>query len=208
MKKINNGFADQYLLDRSGNVYDTKSERWMIRDRNNYKLLDQAGKRKSISQKRLYELVYDQPFCIDEIEVWEGEVFKEIPYTEGKYYCSNLGRIKSYEGYTAKILKPSETKKGYLRVQIKQEGKLINKFVHSLVASVWLDKPASLDLEIHHTDFNKKNNRSDNLQYLTKIQHIQKHKERNKPEEDGKRDQNSTEPEDPTDTQRANKQTK
>ena len=89
-------------------------------------------------------------------------------------------------------MNPTETKKGYLRVQIKQEGRVINKFVHSLVASVWLGKPDDLDMEIHHIDLDKKNNRAENLQYLTKAQHKQKHLERKDQQNGEQHDQDST----------------
>ena len=193
MKQVNNGFAEQYYIDRKGYVYNAKTDKWVQKDRKNYKIHDKNGALKSISQKKLYELVYNDPFCTDDIDLLEGEEFKVIPNTDNRYFCSNLGRIKSYERYKAKIMNPTETKKGYLRVQIKQEGRVINKFVHSLVASVWLGKPDDLDMEIHHIDLDKKNNRAENLQYLTRTQHAQKHLERKDQQNNGEQyDQDST----------------
>ncbi|MBQ6936418.1 MAG: hypothetical protein IJN49_07695 [Clostridia bacterium] len=34
----------------------------------------------------------------------KGEVWKEVEGTEGRYYVSNCGRVKSLCGYTAKLL--------------------------------------------------------------------------------------------------------
>lgn len=59
-------------------------------------LLDTAGKRKKISLKRLYRLVFEKPFCIDDIENLQGEEWKIIDNSNGEYMISNYGRIKSF----------------------------------------------------------------------------------------------------------------
>ena len=68
MKQVNNGFAEYYYIDQQGNVYNAKTEKWLAKDRKNYKIYDQQGKLRSVSQKKLYEMVYDEPFCIDAID--------------------------------------------------------------------------------------------------------------------------------------------
>lgn len=45
-------------------------------------------------------------FCIDEIENLSGEEWKPIENTDNKYFISNYGRVKSYCGYNAIVLKP------------------------------------------------------------------------------------------------------
>ena len=55
-------------------------------------------------------------------------------------------------------------------------GKKYNKFVHSLVASAWLKEPKSLEYDIHHKDFNWGNWSLDNLEMLTRAEHIKRHK--------------------------------
>ena len=178
MKQINNGFSSCYWLDEQGNVFNDSIDRYLKRDKNSYNLRRIDGTIRSVSIKELYKLVYNKVYCRDNIKLLSGEIFKEIRGTEGNYFVSNKGRVKSYIGYNAKILKPSLTKKGYYRLQILQEGQRLNKLIHSLVASEWLPEATGIDLEIHHKDFCKTNNSVDNLELLTKAQHIKKHKER------------------------------
>ena len=85
-------------------------------------------------------------------------------------------------GNHAIILKPHITKKGYERLQLYIDGKKYNKFIHCLVASAWLNPPQSIDVEVHHKDFNSLNNIASNLEYLSKIQHHKIHEERRKTE--------------------------
>lgn len=51
-------------------------------------------------------MVYNKEFCIDNIENLKDEEWKPIIETDGLYFVSNKGRIKSYHDYKAKILKP------------------------------------------------------------------------------------------------------
>lgn len=178
MKQIKNGFKESYYLMPDGRVYNQEKDKYLKADKYKYHLKTAAGTDKTVSIKTLYRLVYHKNYCKDTIELLPGEEFKEIEGTEGLYLISNLGRVKSLIGYEAAILKPSMTKKGYLRLQIIQEGYRINKLLHCLVAAAWLDKPKSLEVEIHHKDFDKLNNAAANLEYLTKVQHIKKHQER------------------------------
>ena len=145
-----------------------------------YKLKNNEGKYKSITLKEIYKRLFNKVFCKDNIELLDNEVFKEIKDSCGNYEVSNLGRIKSKVGNHAIILKPYITKCGYERLQLYIEGKRYNKYVHSLVASTWLDPPQSLEYEIHHKDFNSLNNNVSNLEYLSRIQHYKKHEERKK----------------------------
>ena len=99
-------------------------------------------------------------YCKDETEKIEGEVWKEISNTNGFYFVSNEGRVKSLKGYSAKILKADTNNRGYLRVQL--NGK--KYFIHRLVAKVFVenDNPKE-NVEVHHKDGNRKNNKANNL---------------------------------------------
>ncbi len=174
------GLADYYYLDND-KIYNANKKGYVkeVSDYR-YKLRDNEGIYKSITLKEIYRRLYNKVFCIDNIELLPNEEFKEIKDTNGNYEASNLGRIKSKSGNYAIILKPYITKKGYKRLQLFIEGKKYNRFVHSLVASTWLEEPKSLEYEIHHKDFNSLNNSADNLEYISKIQHYKKHEEKRK----------------------------
>lgn len=81
----------------------------------------------------MYKLVYNKVFCIDNIKNFEGEEWKLIEATNGNYYCSNLGRIKSYCSYSAVLLKPFNNKANYQKVRIRQYGISSNQFVHRII---------------------------------------------------------------------------
>lgn len=178
MKKIENGFASYYWLDTDGKVFNEKTNKQLRIYKNSYKLVTEDGTIKSISIKKLYYLVYNKVFVKDEIKDLQGEIWKEIPDTDGKFYCSNKGRVKSYCDYNAKILKPTITPKGYARLQIIKFGKVLNKFVHTLVLETFKGQPPKQDMEIHHKDLNKLNNCLENIEYLTIKEHVKIH---NKP---------------------------
>ena len=107
MKQIKNGFCDYYFLTEDGT-------------------------RKKISLRTLYFIVFNKPYCKDNIISINGEVWKEIDNTNGLYFVSNMGRIKSYNGYEAILLKPCKTKNGYYRLDIIQYGERVSKLVHRL----------------------------------------------------------------------------
>lgn len=179
MQKIKNGYCEYYYLTKDGRVYNEVTDEYKEPNKENRLLIKKEdGTTKKISLKVLYKLVYNKPYCIDDIEDIEGEEWKEIDNTDGMYFVSNMGRIKSYKGYHAIILKPTKTKKGYCRVDIIQDGERVSKFIHRLVANSFLPAPEKIDVEIHHKDSQKDNNFYKNLEYLTKAEHRKKHRER------------------------------
>lgn len=172
------GFADCYYLDVD-KIYNAKRKIYMKEvSEYRYKIMTKEGKKKSVTIKEIYRRLYNKVFCVDDIKRLDGEEFREIEGTEGNYLVSNYGRVISYFSNHAIILKPTITPKGYERLQIIIEGRKYNKFVHRLVAEAWLGNPKSLEQEIHHKDFNQRNNKSDNLEYLDKNEHVKKHIER------------------------------
>lgn len=172
------GFKDCYYLDVD-KIYNTNIKQYMKEvGEYRYRILTKEGKSKSITIKEIYKRLFNKVFCIDNIERLEGEEFREISDTDGNYYVSNYGRVISYNSNHAILLKPTVTEKGYERLQIIIKGRRYNKFVHCLVAAAWLGQPQSLEQEIHHIDFNTRNNHCSNLEYLYKHEHIKKHLER------------------------------
>ena len=105
------------------------------------------------------------------------EVWKDIDNFEGLYQVSNLGKVRSLDRiknqfngyyysnrlYKGKILKPSISKKGYLRVVLQANGIKKNCCIHRLVAETFIPNTDNLPI-INHKDENKLNNQVDNLE--------------------------------------------
>lgn len=178
MKQINNNFAEYYYLTRQGEVIDIRTNKIIKPHQYKYRLKTVDNERKSINLKPLYKLVYNENFCIDNIEDLQGEEWREVEDTQGLYYVSSYGRIKSLYNYEAIILNPTINKKGYARVDIYCNGVRSSKLLHVLVAAAFLDKPKDLLQQIHHKDFDKLNSCANNLCYLSVSEHKKIHRER------------------------------
>jgi hypothetical protein len=100
------------------------------------------------------------------------EEWREIPGTEGKYLLSNYGRIKSFhfkkEGQLVKFYKM----KNYLAVSLQKV--TYSKYVHKLVAWVWLEKPSEMHVHVMHIDGNIRNNYYKNLQWITREESLKR----------------------------------
>lgn len=107
------------------------------------------------------------------------EVWKDIPFNSS-YMVSNMGNVYSKGRYvdgklgskryiTGRLLKPYESKDGYLKVDISRNVHL----VHRLVAMVFIENSLGKK-EVNHKDRNRQNNCVDNLEWVT-LQENQKH---------------------------------
>lgn len=172
-------FKKCYYLCENGTIYNSDTDTIIKPDkRHNFILSTEAGERKSISLRKLYRELYNKEYCIDNIQDLEGEQWKEVIDTKGKYFVSNKGRIKSLQQYKAMILNPYVNQGKYLRVDISIDGSRTSVLVHKLVAAAFLPLPNRIDMQIHHKDLNKNNNAADNLEWLTAADHRKKHNER------------------------------
>ena len=175
IKQINNGFADYYYLLEDGRVYNKDNDTYLNKNKNSYKLKTVNGKFETINLKKLYLLVFDKVFCIDNIDNLDCEEWRMIPETQGNYYCSNRGRIKSYVGYNAILLNPYKTKDGYLRVSLYFNKKRKDLLLHRIVAMCFLPAPPRIDYQLHHIDFNPSNCELSNIVWVSPEAHQNYH---------------------------------
>jgi len=96
------------------------------------------------------------------------------------YKVSNKGRVYSF--ISDKMMKPYKTKKGYLRLNLKNDkGGYSKKLVHILVAKEFLLDPPNEDYQINHKNLDKEDNRISNLEWVTCKENVN-HKIDNDPE--------------------------
>ena len=166
------GFNERYLLNIDGTITDIKKGETKRRDkRNSFYLLNNQNKYVRISLKSLYKQVYNKEYSNDSIQNINGEIWEEIPNTNGKYFISTCGRVKSYCGYTARILSPL-IQNGYCYVQIGNK----KHRIHRIVASVFIpnDNPKEKNT-VHHINRNTQDNNINNLMWLSLIDNIQQY---------------------------------
>ena len=95
-------------------------------------------------------------------------------YNGTQYDVSNYGRVRSnhYGGRNEqRLLKLSKTEKGYVRCMIYEDGRLVQKKVHRMVAEMFLDRVEGKD-EVNHKDGNKLNNHVDNLEWCNRKENM------------------------------------
>lgn len=102
------------------------------------------------------------------------EGFKEIPGYAGKYFINEQGQVWSL--FKARILTQHlDGQKRYFQSLMMVPGRKtgIPRYIHKLVASVWLDPPPGEigakrgQYCLNHKDGNKLNNHVDNLEWVT-----------------------------------------
>ena len=96
------------------------------------------------------------------------EIYKAIKNFENDYFISNLGNVKSKKLSNEKILKPTKNSNGYYIISLSKNGIVLKRKIHQLVAEAFLNhKPNGMKKVINHKDFDKLNNKVDNLEIIT-----------------------------------------
>lgn len=96
------------------------------------------------------------------------EIWKDVVGYEGNYLVSNLGRIKSIifaKNGKEQILKPLHGK-SYDLVRLSKNKIQKTERIHRLVAEAFIPNPNNLPV-VNHINMNKRDNRSDNLEWCT-----------------------------------------
>ena len=100
------------------------------------------------------------------------ETWKEITWTNGRYYVSDEGRVMSKNGMKKKpvsddgVLKPVHHPAGYLKVNLFVNRKYYTCLVHNLVMAAFVGDSEGRD--INHKNGIKTDNRLCNLEYCTR----------------------------------------
>jgi len=95
------------------------------------------------------------------------EIWKKIDGFGGKYWVSNLGRVKKVTGDIEKIYSISSKTKGYTTIRL--DYKIYS--LHRIVAKSFINNPDNKS-EVNHKDGNKKNNCSDNLEWVSHYENL------------------------------------
>ena len=105
---------------------------------------------------------------MDTIPNLPQEQWRPIQGYKGKYLVSNLGRIKSLKHLKARILHTFINNKGYERVCLSKDGEAHHFLVSRLVAEAFCPNPDPDNATtVDHIDHDTRNNRADNLRWLS-----------------------------------------
>lgn len=141
------GYKGEYCITDQGLIIDTaNNSQLQLNKKWQYRLTTKDGKAVYRAVKTLYRQAFNMEYAVDTIEDLAGERWAQID-SRGKYYISTHGRVKSYQGRYAKLLKPYTNQHGYLRVDI-NAGHRRTYLVHQLVALAFIpnDNPWSSTL--------------------------------------------------------------
>lgn len=99
----------------------------------------------------------------------QDEEWRYIPNSNERYMVSNYGRVKSfmYHREDGIVLRPCKMG-NFLALKISVDGKMVNWYIHKLVATVFVAKEKEWHNYVIHIDLNYKNNQASNLKWVTK----------------------------------------
>lgn len=97
-------------------------------------------------------------------EKWERIDFPEFD-NQIHYEISNYGRIKSFQNTQEGVLIQGSLIQGYQSLNVRFQNKSVNHYLHKLVAKYFCQQNNPKDTFVIHLDYNKLDNRADNLQW-------------------------------------------
>ena len=113
----------------------------------------------------------------------KDEIWKSVKGYENYYEISNYGNFRSIDRTIVrsdgviqlrrgKMITPIANQDGYLQAKLCRDGNSHTIRIHRLVAEAFIPNPNNLP-EINHKDCNRKNNRVDNLEWISHIDNVQ-----------------------------------
>ena len=96
-----------------------------------------------------------------------NEQWRDVEGYDGAYQVSDLGRVRSLKFGKARVLKPSKTGSGYLKVGLFKDKQKKQSMIHRLVAQAFIENDDETKIYINHRDECKQNNRLWNIEYCT-----------------------------------------
>lgn len=111
------------------------------------------------------------------------EEWRDVVGLEGMYQVSNYGNVRSVDRFVNNksntktkikgvVMKLQENHKGYMAIVLHKNNVPISKLVHRLVAEAFLENTNNLP-QVNHIDTDKKNNRVDNLEWVSNYDNMQ-----------------------------------
>lgn len=97
------------------------------------------------------------------------EIWRDVVGYEGLYRVSNMGRVKSLFNGDVKIRRAPLCNPGYFSVVLYKDNEVTHIRIHVLVAKAFLPNPENKRY-VNHRDGNKRNNRVDNLEWVTPLE--------------------------------------
>lgn len=107
-----------------------------------------------------------------------SEQWRNIPGYEGEYAISDLGRIKRLKDSANnswkadRILAPRAMENGYLRIMLCKNAAREEFLIHRLVLTVFRGGAPFSNAQVNHLNGDKKDNRPENLEWVTQSQNI------------------------------------
>lgn len=108
------------------------------------------------------------------------EIWKDIKGYEGMYQVSNLGNVRGLVFNNNQVtgkkkihpIAKTDNGHGYHIVSLRTNGRRKNEYVHRIVAEAFCEKSDGKNF-VNHLDFDRHNNRADNLEWCTHAENMQ-----------------------------------